>query len=111
MSRLSELTCEACSASTTLLSSAEIELLLPDIPQWQLITDSGIQKLSCEFQSKNYKKSMSFTNAVVALAESVNHHPQIIVEYSTVTVIWWSHNIKGLHKNDFIMAAKTSQLF
>jgi 4a-hydroxytetrahydrobiopterin dehydratase len=111
MTALSELTCEACSASAKLLTSTGIKSLLLEIPEWQVILDSDIQKLTCEFQTKNYKKSMSFTNAVATLAESINHHPQIIVEYSSVTVVWWSHNIKGLHKNDFIMAAKTSHLF
>lgn len=111
MTELSNLSCEACSASATLLTTQEIESLLTDIPQWQVVVDSGIKKLKCEFHSKHYKKSMSFTNAIATLAETANHHPQIIVEYSTVTVIWWSHNIKGLHKNDFIMASKTSRLF
>jgi 4a-hydroxytetrahydrobiopterin dehydratase len=54
---------------------------------------------------------MAFTNAVAKLAESADHHPQLIVEYSSVTVLWWTHAIQGLHKNDFIMAAKTSMLF
>ncbi|MDX2367843.1 MAG: 4a-hydroxytetrahydrobiopterin dehydratase [Colwellia sp.] len=111
MTALSELTCEACSANAKLLTKNEIDSLLLEISDWEVIVDSDIQKLKREFQTKNYQQSISFTNAVAILAESINHHPQIIVEYSSVTVIWWSHNIKGLHKNDFIMAAKTSDIF
>ena len=111
MAVLSELTCEACSASARLLTLKEIESFLPEISEWEVIVDSGIKKLKRQFQTNNYQKSISFTNAVAKLAESINHHPQIIVEYSSVTVVWWSHNIKGLHKNDFIMASKTSNLF
>lgn len=111
MTKLSELPCEACSANARLLTQNEINSLLLEISDWEVIVDSDIQKLKRKFQTKNYQKSISFTNAVAALAESINHHPQIIVEYSFVTVIWWSHDIKGLHKNDFIMASKTSDIF
>jgi 4a-hydroxytetrahydrobiopterin dehydratase len=44
------------------------------------------------------------------LAEEEDNHPMIVTEYGRVTVTWWTHKIKGLHKNDFIMAAKTDQL-
>lgn len=111
MDQLSKLKCEACDASAKLLSADEIELLLPQVQGWKIIVDSGIQKLKCDFATRNYTKSVAFTNAIAEMAEAINHHPQIILEYASVTVIWWSHNIKGLHKNDFIMASKTSELF
>jgi len=110
MSELSKKSCEACSVDAKTLMPGEIKLLLPQVEGWGIITDSDVQKLTRTFNTKNYTESMSFTNAVAELAEAINHHPQIIVEYSSVTVVWWSHKIKGLHKNDFIMAAKTSEL-
>lgn len=111
MNKLSNINFVAPNADAQMLTSAEIALLWPELEGWELIIDSDIQKLKRVFNTKNYSKSMSFTNAVAELAESVGHHPQIIVEYGTVTVVWWSHNLKGLHKNDFVMAAKTSELF
>jgi 4a-hydroxytetrahydrobiopterin dehydratase len=111
MAVLSDLKCETCSSNARLLTFKEIESLLPEVLEWEVIDDSGIQKLKRKFQTNNYQKSLSFTNELAALAVSINHHPQIIVEYSSVTVVWWSHIIKGLHKNDFIMASKTSDLF
>ena len=111
MSALSTQTCEACSASATQLTPEEIQSFLPEVSGWDIICESNIQKLSRTFKTKNYAESMSFTNAVAELAESANHHPLLIVEYSSVTVLWWSHKIKGLHTNDFILAAKTSALF
>lgn len=110
MTKLSELPCEACNKHAKLLSLSEIEELLTHVEGWHVINDSNVQKLTRQFKTKSYKESVLFTNAVATLAGSVNHHPQIIMEYSLVTVVWWSHNIKGLHKNDFIMAAKTSDL-
>ena len=53
---------------------------------------------------------MAFSNKLADLAEEEFHHPGIFTEWGKVTVTWWSHSIKGLHKNDFIMAAKTDQL-
>jgi len=111
MNKLLKSECEACSTDAKLLSQKEIDSLLLELEGWVVITESNIQKLKCIFATKNYVKSMAFTNAVASLAEIENHHPLIVVEYGTVTVIWWSHKIKGLHKNDFIMAAKTSELF
>ena len=52
-----------------------------------------------------------FTNKVAKLAEEEDHHPEIVLEWGNVTVSWWSHKIKGLHKNDFICASKTDDLF
>lgn len=59
----------------------------------------------------NFTEAMSFSNRVAALAEEENHHPAIVTEWGKVTVSWWSHIIKGLHLNDFVMAAKTEELF
>jgi len=111
MVRLAELTCEACDKSSIKLSSDEISILMPKIKDWELLVDSDVQKLKRIFKVKNYTEAIELTNKVAELSDSVNHHPQIILEYASVTVIWWSHNIKGLHNNDFIMADKTSQLF
>jgi len=111
MEKLSTATCEACDISAKPATEQETKTLLSQLTGWEIINEAGIQMLSQTFKTKNYTKSMSFTNNVAKLAESINHHPQMVVEYGSVTVIWWSHKIKGLHKNDFIMAAKTSELF
>ncbi len=95
----------------TKISRQEAEALVLELDGWELITEVNVQKLRRVFATKNYPRSVAFTNAVAELAESENHHPLLIVEYGTVTVVWWTHTIKGLHKNDFIMAAKTSSIF
>lgn len=115
MTLLSEQSCTACDATNTLLSEHEMaylfEQLVTSLKGWQLIEDKGVKKLTCQFVTKRYNKSMAFCNAIAALAETVNHHPLMVVEYGLVSVEWWSHNINGLHQNDFILAAKTSELF
>jgi 4a-hydroxytetrahydrobiopterin dehydratase len=111
MQNLAQLDCVACDKNAPLLTTHESQSLLKDLTNWQLISEGGINKLKRSFVTKNYKNSIAFTNAIAQLADSINHHPLLIVDYRMVTVVWWSHNIKGLHKNDFIMAAKTSLLF
>jgi len=111
MKPLATAQCEACDINAKSLTEAEINKLLIPISDWQLVIESSIQKLRRIFITKNYIQSMHFTNAIAEIAEKENHHPHLIVEYSSVTVTWWSHKIKGLHKNDFIMAAKTNELF
>ena len=57
-----------------------------------------------------FASALAFTNQVGALAEAEGHHPAILTEWGRVTVSWWTHAIRGLHRNDFIMAAKTDAL-
>lgn len=110
MDNLSNTECEACNIGARRLSSDEIESRLAQVDGWDLIEESGVKKLRRVFATTSYDQSIAFTNAVAELAKSFNHHPQIVVEYSSVTVVWWSHKIKGLHGTDFILAAKTSEL-
>jgi 4a-hydroxytetrahydrobiopterin dehydratase len=63
------------------------------------------------FNFKNFLQALKFTNKIGAIAEEEGHHPRIITEYGRVTVDWWTHMIGGLHKNDFIMAAKTDEIY
>ena len=111
MKPLSQSNCEACSADAKKLSADEIKSLHVEVKDWELITEDNIEKLTHTFNTGNYAKSMAFTNAVAALADKSDHHPLLIVEYGRVTVVWWSHKIKGLHLNDFIMASRTSDVF
>ena len=71
----------------------------------------GIKRLEKVFKLKNFVEALEFTNKIGEVAEEQGHHPLIITEWGRVTVQWWSHKIKGLHNNDFIMAAKTEELF
>ena len=114
MSILKSLTCEACNKSTVKLTQNEVLILMPEVKGWQVIVDDGlqgsVQKLVRIISTKNFKESMALCQKIAGLAETVNHHPLIIVEYSSITVQWWTHVIQGLHHNDFIMANKTSAL-
>ena len=109
--RLAELKCVACRGGDPSLTEAEIAELLPQVPEWQLVERDDIPRLQRIFKFKNYAQSLDFTNKVAAIAEERDHHPLIVLEWGRVMVQWWTHVVKGLHKNDFIMAAKTDNLF
>jgi 4a-hydroxytetrahydrobiopterin dehydratase len=102
--------CEACNADAPKLSGEEIGSLLDQVPQWNVIEVDGMQHLVRRFKFKNFVEAISFTNEVGEIAEAENHHPAILTEWGSVQVSWWTHKIKGLHRNDFVMAAKTDAL-
>ena len=108
---LSENKCEACSIDAQALTEQEISEFLPQIPSWIVHKEEGINRLICSFAFPNYEHSVNFTKLVAKLAEEEDHHPEIFLEWGNVTVSWWSHKIKGLHRNDFICASKTDDLF
>ena len=102
--------CVACRAGEPTVTEEEISILHPQIPEWQVKGVDGVKRLERVFKFKNFVQALEFTNKVGAIAEEENHHPLLITEYGRVTVDWWTHKIGGLHKNDFIMAAKTDEL-
>lgn len=102
--------CEACRIGAPLVSQEEIDEFMPQLPGWQIVEEDGIKRLRCSFEFANFKQALAFTNKVGELAEQHDHHPSILTEWGRVTVSWWSHKIKGLHVNDFVMAAKTDYL-
>lgn len=111
MSKLGEQRCEACRADAPQVSSEEQDTLLREIPDWNIIDVDGVSQLQRVFRFRNFVQAQAFTNQVADLAEQEGHHPAILLEYGRVTVRWWTHKIHGLHRNDFIMAARTDSLY
>lgn len=107
---LNELKCESCHADAPRVNESELAELMGQIPDWTPITVEGVLQLEREYKFKNFKLAWAFTDKVAQLAEDEFHHPEITLEWGKVRVRWWSHSIKGLHKNDFICAAKTDSL-
>ena len=110
MSDLVRQKCEACRADAPRVADDEIPDLLKQIPDWQPVTSDSVLKLNKVFNFENYADAISFTNKIAELAEEEDHHPAILLEWGRVEVTWWTHKINGLHKNDFIAAAKTDLL-
>jgi len=110
MEELSKLKCEACHAGASAVSDEEMAKYKLSIPEWGILEIDGVKRLVRVFKFRNFKEAMDFANEVGAIAEQEGHHPSILTEWGKVTVSWWTHAIKGLHVNDFIMASKTDAL-
>ena len=110
MAELRELKCTPCRGDVPPLTDEEVERIKPQVSGWEVIEVDGIKRLRRVFKFRNFAEALSFTNRVGELAEAEDHHPAILTEWGKVTVTWWTHKIKGLHQNDFIMAAKTDAL-
>lgn len=111
MSLLTDRNCEACRKGAPLASREEIAAYMEQLPDWKICVENGIERLTRTYTLKNFDHALRLTNRVGTLAEEQGHHPAIVTEWGRVTVSWWTHKIGGLHANDFIMAAKTDELF
>ncbi len=111
MTGLNNEKCEACRRDSPSVTEAEVAELKPQIPDWGLTDENGIPKLDRVFKFKDFQLAMDFTNRLGELAEEQGHHPRLITEWGRVQVTWWTHKIRNLHRNDFVMAAKSDQIF
>jgi 4a-hydroxytetrahydrobiopterin dehydratase len=110
MSDLINERCVACRRDAPRVTDDEIAALKPLIPDWEMVEREGIPRLERLFRFPDFKEALAFTQRVGALAEEEGHHPALLTEWGRVTVTWWTHKMRGLHRNDFIMAAKTDHL-
>ncbi len=102
--------CVACRRDSPRVTAAEIAEVKPEVPDWRLLERDGIARLERVFDFPSFADALAFTNRVGALAEEEGHHPALLTEWGRVTVTWWTHKIRGLHRNDLVMAAKTDAL-
>ena len=111
MTSLNQEKCEACRRDSPSVTEAEVAQLKPELPDWEMINENDIPKLDRVFKFKNFQQALDFTNELGTLAEDQGHHPRMTTEWGRVQVTWWTHKIRNLHRNDFVMAAKSDQVF
>ncbi|HEU0013876.1 MAG TPA: 4a-hydroxytetrahydrobiopterin dehydratase [Longimicrobium sp.] len=110
MEPLASAACEACRTGAPTVTDEEMRELLPQVPEWRVVERDGIPRLERVFDFPDFAGALAFTNRVGAAAEEQGHHPALLTEWGRVTVTWWTHKIRGLHRNDFVMAARTDRL-
>ena len=103
--------CQPLTEDTTALTAAEIKERRPAVPEWAVIREDGVKHLRREFLFRDFAEALSFADRVGKRAEEQDHHPRLVIEWGLVIVDWWSHEVDGLHDNDFIMALKCDNLF
>lgn len=92
------------------LMSDEIDRLKPDVPEWQVIREDGMDRLHREFAFQGFAEALALTNRIGEIAEAADHHPRLVTEWGRVSVTWWSHSEVGLVRDDFEMAKKVDAL-
>jgi 4a-hydroxytetrahydrobiopterin dehydratase len=88
------------------LAGKEQAPLMSALPEWRTEVEGDYDKLVRVYRFKDFITALEFANRVGQLAEEVDHHPILTVQWGKVTIEWWTHEIGGLHRNDFVMAAR-----
>ena len=111
MQTLLGMSCVACRKDAPQVTDDEIAEFRGQVPGWEMVEIDGIKRLRRAFSVDDFAQALALTNKIGELAEAEAHHPAVLTEWGSTTVTWWTHKIEGLHRNDFVMAAKTDKLF
>lgn len=105
---LIERSCTPCRGGVPPLTPDEAEGLRREAPQWDLL--DGATRIARTYRFRNFREAFGFVARAAELAEAEGHHPDIIFGWGYATVALRTKKIKGLHENDFIMAAKLDRI-
>ncbi len=105
---LTQSKCVPCQGGVEPLTGEALDKLAENLSkEWKIIDEHHLER---EFKFDDFKQALDFVNKVGQLAEEQNHHPDIYFTWGKAKISLRTHKIDGLHKNDFIMAAKIDQL-
>jgi 4a-hydroxytetrahydrobiopterin dehydratase len=105
---LSEKTCVPCKGAIAPLSEEDARRYLQETPGWAL--EEYATRIRRRWEFRNFASAMEFARKVGELAEAQGHHPDLSLGWGYCEVVFRTHRIRGLHENDFIMAAKVNAL-
>jgi 4a-hydroxytetrahydrobiopterin dehydratase len=100
--------CTPCRGGVQPLGPEEAEALQRESPDWSLL--DAATRIERRFRFKNFTEAFAFVTRAAELAETEGHHPDITFGWGYATVSLQTHKIKGLHENDFIIAAKLDRI-
>lgn len=103
-SELASRSCVPCRGNVQPLAPAEAEHLRSAVPEW--ILNDEADRIERRFRFPNFGEALAFVEAVAGLAEAEGHHPDICFGWGYANIGLQTKKIKGLHDNDFVMAAK-----
>ena len=109
MSELAAMTCEPCRGGVPPLTPQEAERRRLEVADWSLL--EGARRIERRFVFKDFRTALRFVEAAGEIAEAEGHHPDITFGWGYASLSLQTHTIKGLHLNDFILAAKYDGLY
>jgi 4a-hydroxytetrahydrobiopterin dehydratase len=109
VSRLAQEACEACTGSTPVVSGSERDALVAELHgDWRL--GDGGTTIARAFRFPDFAEAFAFAVRVAFVAEAEEHHPDLLVGWGRCEVHLTTHAVKGLTRNDFIVAAKVDRI-
>ena len=99
--------CTELPAGTPPLSTTDARLLADAIAREWTVGGAEIRR---EFTFKTFNAAYGLATRIALLAESQNHHPELEVAWGLLVVRLTTHSVRGLSRNDFIMAARIDRL-
>lgn len=99
--------CRACELGEGKFGPVEISAFMTRVSGWTVKKNHEIFR---EFKFKNFAEALAFVNKIGAIAESEGHHPDIEFGWGYARITLFTHAVKGLSENDFIMAAKINSM-
>ncbi len=106
--KLSEKDCVPCEGGVPPLDARAIKKYSSQLGKGWVVAEG--KKLRRDFKFKNFVQTMGFVNQVALLAQAEDHHPDMHISYSKVTIELWTHAAAGITENDFILAAKINEV-
>jgi len=107
-SSLASETCIPARRGTAPLKGSDLAELMRELgDEWRVVDGHHLER---EFKFPDFAGALRFTNAVGAVAEEQNHHPDILLKWGSVRVTMWTHTVDGLTRSDFILAAKIDRI-
>lgn len=101
--------CVPCKGGVPPLRGDDLTLNLERLGHdWQLVGEHHLEKL---YKFPDFKTALNFTNAVGAIAEDQQHHPDLYLTWGKLKVEIYTHKIDGLTESDFVFAAKVEKAF
>ncbi len=98
--------CRPLPVGTPALADADCTAYLALLPGWKVAAG----RLRREYRLPDFAGALALVNAIGALAEAEDHHPDIALSWGKVGVELWTHSVGGFSENDFILAAKIEAL-
>ncbi len=111
MNQLAEEHCLPITATSQPVDVEEAKELLGKLSGWKISRQYEEPRLVKIFKFNDFREALEFTQKIGQASDEENHHPSLLTEWGKVKVDWWTHKIKGLHRNDFIMAAKSDEIY
>ncbi len=111
MAALVEQRCVPCIEKPAQATLEELRILRAQVPNWQIVYKADVPYLERLYEFPDFRQALAFAEHISRIAEREHHYPAVTVEWGKVTVTWWTQAIPGLHRNDFVMAAKTDHAY